>query len=81
MADEQTQPPFNKPSPIPKGKDWPAFRESLGTEFRGALAQLQAIWAELPGEWTEVESGITFAYVKTLLWRFDREAGSFWSRL
>ena len=24
MADEQSKPPFNKPSPIPKGKDWPA---------------------------------------------------------
>jgi hypothetical protein len=23
MADEQSKPPFNKPSPIPKGKDWP----------------------------------------------------------
>ena len=22
MADEQARPPFNKPSPIPKGKDW-----------------------------------------------------------
>ena len=22
MADEQTRPSFNKPSPIPKGKDW-----------------------------------------------------------
>ena len=25
MADEQAKPPFNKPSPIPKGKDWPAL--------------------------------------------------------
>ncbi len=25
MADEQSRPPFNKPSPIPKGKDWPAL--------------------------------------------------------
>lgn len=29
MADEQSRPPFNKPSPIPKGKDWPAL---LGTD-------------------------------------------------
>ena len=25
MADEQSRPPFNKLSPIPKGKDWPAL--------------------------------------------------------
>ena len=25
MGDEQARPPFNKPSPIPKGKDWPAL--------------------------------------------------------
>ena len=25
MADEQSRPPFNKPSPIPKGADWPAL--------------------------------------------------------
>ena len=25
MADEQSRPPFNKPSPIPKGKDWPTL--------------------------------------------------------
>ena len=25
MADEQSRPPFSKPSPIPKGKDWPAY--------------------------------------------------------
>jgi hypothetical protein len=25
MADEQSRPPFNKPSPIPNGLDWPAL--------------------------------------------------------
>ncbi len=29
MADEQSRPPFNKPSPIPKGKNWPAFKGEL----------------------------------------------------
>lgn len=24
MADERAKPPFNKSSPVPKGKDWPA---------------------------------------------------------
>src|SRR6266446_1856848 len=31
MADEQSRPPFNKPSPIPKGKNWPALLAKLIT--------------------------------------------------
>jgi type I restriction enzyme M protein len=33
MADEQSHPPFNKPSPIPKGKDWPALLAKDGDEL------------------------------------------------
>jgi len=33
MADEQARPPFNKPSPIPKGKDWPALLARDGDEL------------------------------------------------
>jgi type I restriction enzyme M protein len=33
MADEQSKPPFNKPSPIPKGKDWPALLAKDGDEL------------------------------------------------
>ena len=33
MADEQSRPPFNKPSPIPKGKDWPALLAKDGDEL------------------------------------------------
>src|SRR5438034_6175984 len=33
MADEQARPPFNKPSPIPKGKDWPALLGADGDEL------------------------------------------------
>ena len=33
MADEQAKPPFNKPSPIPKGKDWPALLAKDGDEL------------------------------------------------
>jgi type I restriction enzyme M protein len=33
MADEQSRPPFNKPSPIPKGKDWPALLGADGDEL------------------------------------------------
>jgi len=33
MADEQTKPPFNKPSIIPKGLDWPSLLEKDGDEL------------------------------------------------
>jgi len=33
MADEQSKPPFNKPSPIPKGKDWPTLLAKDGDEL------------------------------------------------
>ena len=33
MGDEQSKPPFNKPSPIPKGKDWPALLAKDGDEL------------------------------------------------
>src|SRR6266496_658229 len=33
MADEQSKPPFNKPSPIPKSKDWPALLAKDGDEL------------------------------------------------
>ena len=44
MADEQSRPPFNKPSPIPKGKDWPALLSKDGDEleihYRHVLEEL-----------------------------------------
>ena len=44
MADEQARPPFNKPSPIPKGKDWPALLARDGDElevhYRHTLEEL-----------------------------------------
>ncbi|MHB1308281.1 MAG: class I SAM-dependent DNA methyltransferase [Limisphaerales bacterium] len=44
MADEQARPPFNKPSPIPKGKDWPALLAKDGDEleihYRHTLEEL-----------------------------------------
>src|SRR2546425_4611616 len=44
MADEQPKPPFNKPSPIPKGKDWPALLARDGDEleihYRHTLEEL-----------------------------------------
>ena len=44
MADEQAQPPFNKPSPIPEGADWPALLAKDGDEleihYRHTLEEL-----------------------------------------
>ena len=33
MADEQTKPPFNKPSAIPAGYDWPSLASKDGEEL------------------------------------------------
>ena len=44
MADEQSRPPFNKPSPVPKGLDWPALLkvegDDLETLYRHVLTEL-----------------------------------------
>ena len=44
MADEQSKPPFNKPSPIPKGHDWPALLavdgDALEIHYRHTLEEL-----------------------------------------
>ena len=44
MADEQARPPFYMPSPIPKGKDWPALLAKDGDEleihYRHTLEEL-----------------------------------------
>ncbi|MEI7821916.1 MAG: class I SAM-dependent DNA methyltransferase [Verrucomicrobiota bacterium] len=44
MADEQSRPPFNKPSPIPEGADWPALLakdgDELETHYRHTLEEL-----------------------------------------
>src|SRR3989442_1595874 len=44
MAEGQAQAPFNKPSPIPKGKDWPALWARDGDEleihYRHTLEEL-----------------------------------------
>jgi len=44
MADEQTKPPFNKPSTIPHGLDWQSLLEkdgaALGIHYRYILETL-----------------------------------------
>src|SRR5713101_4149440 len=44
MADEQAKPPFNKPSAVPKGNDWPSLLakdgDELETHYRHVLETL-----------------------------------------
>lgn len=44
MADEQTRPPLNKPSAVPKGRDWPSLLakdgDELETHYRHTLEDL-----------------------------------------
>lgn len=42
MADEQSRPPFNKPSPIPEGADWPALLAKDGDELESSGANRSA---------------------------------------
>jgi hypothetical protein len=37
MAEEQSQPPFNKPSSVPKGYDWPSLMAKDGDELETQL--------------------------------------------
>ena len=77
MADFWTQHAFRDARQV-----WSAaFCDGIGAEFRAALGQLQTIWNEMPEEWTEVECGLSLAGIESLLWQFDREADTFWSRL
>jgi hypothetical protein len=58
-----------------------ALRDELSAKFRAALTHLQAIWNELPEDWTEVESGLSLATIESLLWKFDLEPDIFWGGL
>src|SRR5215203_4445907 len=44
MADEQTQPPYRRPSPVPEGYDWPSLTrldgDALETQYRHILDEL-----------------------------------------
>jgi type I restriction enzyme M protein len=42
MADEQSRPPFNKRSPIPKGFDWASLLAKDGDELANEIAQLRS---------------------------------------
>jgi hypothetical protein len=54
------------------------FRNQLNSDFRTAISNLRAVWAELPDDWTEIEGELTFEGIESLLWRFERDADTFW---
>lgn len=56
-----------------------AFQEDMSARFRGALGELDAIWAELPDEWTDDNTSLTYSKIEGLLSRIDQEANTFWS--
>lgn len=75
MADFWTEHAFRESRQI-----WSeSFCQNMAEEFRNSLASLKTIWQELPEDWTEIEGGLSFAEVESLLWKFDREADRFWS--
>ncbi len=89
MADEQSRPPFNKPSPIPKGKDWPALLAKDGDElevhYRHTLEELGkrsgmlgVIFRKAQNKIQDPTTGLTESHVKhsltTWLKRFQRLA-------
>jgi hypothetical protein len=54
------------------------FQGRMNGDFRLALSHLHTIWKELPDEWLEVEAGLSLVGIESLLWKFEREADTFW---
>ena len=46
-----------------------------------ALLELETYWRAMPPEWTEVETGLSLASIKRLLWRFQTDPRKFWEAL
>ena len=49
MADEQTKPPFNKPSTIPQGLDWQSLTAKDGTELEITISPFIGIIRQREG--------------------------------
>jgi type I restriction enzyme M protein len=49
MAEEQSQPPFNKPSAVPRGYDWPSLLARDGDERTTGTSSKR--WARSPACW------------------------------
>jgi hypothetical protein len=46
MADEHTRPPFNKPSTIPNGYDWPSLLDvmAMRLKFTTGISSRMPVW-------------------------------------
>lgn len=49
MADEQTRPPWNRPSPVPEGYDWQSLREKSGLELEQHYREILEHLGTQPG--------------------------------
>ena len=49
MAEEQTKPPFNKPSAVPKGQDWPSLLARDGDELEAHYRHVLETLGKQPG--------------------------------
>jgi hypothetical protein len=56
----------------------PRLRTEMETLMTTALDELPAWWNTMPAEWTEIDTGLTFDSVRTLLWRFRDSPATFW---
>lgn len=54
------------------------FRHEMTNVMHAALIELPKWWQEMPPAWTEVQGGLDFERLKTLLWRFEENADIFW---
>jgi hypothetical protein len=60
-------------------RDWTQpFREEMTGAMRSATMDLRKWWNDIPEQWTETESGLTFEAVLNLLSRFDTNPRTFW---
>jgi hypothetical protein len=60
-------------------KEWtPSFQNDMNKVMKAAMNDAAGWWKAMPGEWTEVESGITLARLEKMLSRFEKSSRTFW---
>jgi hypothetical protein len=55
-----------------------AFCQGMAAEFKATLGHLQTIWNELPEEWTNEGTDLSFSVLESLLWKFRQDPDTFW---
>ena len=60
-------------------REWTVtFQDEISGSMSAALEGLPQWWREMPGAWTEVETGLTLAGLQKLLSRFRDDPATFW---